>query len=153
MATEKLKFKLELFATMWHLPPVAEIKLNGRSYFKSEISSTEQDPTKIQFEADLSEGSEYGLTIERTGKRTGQTVIDNKGNILKDQLLHIKSINIDEIDIGALVFDGVYTRQHIQNHGTPMKLPLVANHVNLLVDKIQQMDLLHCLWVGKVFTN
>ena len=109
MATEKLKFKLELFATMWHLPPVAEIKLNGRSYFKSEISSTEQDPTKFQFEADLSEGSEYGLTIERTGKRTGQTVIDNKGNILKDQLLHIKGIQIDEIDIGALIYEGVYT--------------------------------------------
>ena len=88
MATEKLKFKLELFATMWHLPPVAEIKLDGRSYFKSEISSTEQDPTKIEFGADLSEGSEYGLTIERTGKRSDQTVIDNKGNILKDQLLH-----------------------------------------------------------------
>ena len=32
-----------------------------------------------------------------------------KGDILKDQLLHIKSINIDEIDIGSLVFDGVYT--------------------------------------------
>ena len=109
MATEKLKFKLELFATMWHLPPVAEIKLNGKSYFKSEISSTEQDPTKIEFEAELSEGSEYSLTIDRTGKRYDQTVIDNKGKILKDQLLHIKSIEIDEINIGALVYEGVYT--------------------------------------------
>ena len=109
MATEKLKFKLELYATMWDLPPVAEIKLDDRSYFKSEINGTEQDPTKIEFEADLSEGSEYGLTIERTGKRSDQTVIDNKGNILKDQLLHIKSIEIDEINIGTLVYDGVYT--------------------------------------------
>jgi hypothetical protein len=29
--------------------------------------------------------------------------------ITKDQLLHIKSIEIDEIDIGALVYEGVYT--------------------------------------------
>ena len=44
MATEKLKFKLELYATMWDQPPVAEIKINSKSYYKSEIKSTEQDP-------------------------------------------------------------------------------------------------------------
>ena len=109
MATEKLKFKLELYATMWDLPPVAEIKLDDRSYFKSEINGTEQDPTKIEFEADLSEGSEYSLIIERTGKKPGRTIVDKEGNIIKDQLLHIKSIEIDEINIGALVFEGVYT--------------------------------------------
>jgi hypothetical protein len=43
-------------------------------------------------------------------------VINDKGDVLKDQLLHIKSIEIDEIDIGSLVYEGVYT-PNIQNHG------------------------------------
>jgi hypothetical protein len=33
MATEKLKFKLELYAIMWDLPPHAEILINDKSYF------------------------------------------------------------------------------------------------------------------------
>ena len=48
------------------------------------------------------------MIIERSGKDRGQTVIED-GKITKDQLLHIKSIEIDEIDIGALVYEGVYT--------------------------------------------
>ena len=121
MATEKLKFKIELYATTWDKPPVAEIKLNSKSYFKSEITSTEQDPTKIEFEAELTEESEYNLIIQRSGKTNNQTVVNEKGDILKDQLLHIKSIEIDEIDIGALVYEGVYTPEYPEPWATQQR--------------------------------
>ena len=94
---------------MWDKPPVVEIKLNSKSYFKSAVTSTEQNPTVIEFEAECEENSEYNLIIERSGKEKNQTVLDSKGEIIKDQLLHIKTIEIDEIDIGALVYEGVYT--------------------------------------------
>ena len=121
MATEKLKFKLELYATMWDKPPVAEIKLNSKSYFKSEITSTEQNPTVIEFEAELTEDAEYNLSIERSGKGKNQTVVNDKGDIIKDQLLNIKSIEIDEIDIGALVYEGVYTPQYPEPWATQQR--------------------------------
>jgi len=121
MATEKLKFKLELYATMWDQPPVAEIKINSKSYFKSEITSTEQDPTVIELEAELTEGSEYNLIIERSGKAKNQTVINEKGDILKDQLLHIKAIEIDEIDIGTLIYEGVYTPEYPEPWATQQR--------------------------------
>ena len=121
MATEKLKFKLELYATMWDQPPVAEIKINSKSYFNSEITSTEQNPTIIEFEAELTEESEYNLIIERSGKGKNQTVINEKGDILKDQLLHIKGIEIDEIDIGALVYEGVYTPKYPEPWATQQR--------------------------------
>jgi hypothetical protein len=35
--------------------------------------------------------------------------VNEKGDLIKDQLLHIKDIEIDEINIGALVYEGVYT--------------------------------------------
>lgn len=112
MGTEKLKFKLELYATMWDKPPHAEIMINDKSYYDSDIKGTEDKPDVIEFEQDLEEGKEYNLIINRSGKDTNQTVVNEKGGRQKDQLLHIKSIEIDEIDIGGLVFNGVYTPEY-----------------------------------------
>ena len=109
MATEKLKFKLELYATMWDKPPHAEIMINDQSHFEGDMSGTEEKPNIIEFEHELEEDKEYNLILKRKGKERNQTVINDKGDILKDQLLHIKSIEIDEIDIGGLVYEGVYT--------------------------------------------
>jgi hypothetical protein len=112
MATEKLKFKIELYATMWDKPPVAEIIVDGKSHFKGDITSTEDKPTLIEFEAELEEDKNIDLIINRTNKGGNQTVVNEKGDILKDQLLHIKKIEIDEIDLGSLVFNGVYTPKY-----------------------------------------
>jgi len=121
MATEKLKFKLELYATMWNKPPVAEILINDKSYFKQEISATEDKPQVIEFESDLEDGKEYALTIKRSNKDKGETIVNDKGDILQDQLLHIKSIEIDEIDIGALVYEGVYTPEYAEPWATQQR--------------------------------
>ena len=64
-------------------------------------------PTIIEFEYELEEGKPYNIIIDRVDKDINQTVVKD-GKIIKDQLLHIKSIEIDEIDIGALVYEGVY---------------------------------------------
>ena len=111
MATEKLKFKLELYATMWDKPPVAEILINDKSYFNEEIASTNDKPTLIEFEHELEENKSYNLIIDRSNKNKKQTVVED-GKIVKDQLLHIKSIEIDEIDIGALAYEGVYKPEY-----------------------------------------
>jgi hypothetical protein len=121
MATEKLKFKLELHATMWDRPPHAEILINDVSQFKEDITGTEDKPDVIEFEHELEEGKEYKLTINRSGKDKNQTVVNDKGDLLKDQLLHIKSIEIDEIDIGALVYEGVYTPQYPEPWATQQR--------------------------------
>jgi len=107
MATEKLKFKLELYATMWDKPPIADIKINEKSYFKEEITGTNDKPTIIEFEHELEENKSYNFIIDRLGKDPKQTIVED-GKIVKDQSLHIKSMEIDEIDIGSLVYDGVY---------------------------------------------
>ena len=107
MATEKLKFKLELYATMWNKPPIADIKIDERSYFNEEITSTKNEPTIIEFEHEFEEGKSYNLIINRSGKDKKQTIVENE-KIVKDQLLHIKNIEIDEIDLGNLVFEGIY---------------------------------------------
>ena len=124
MATEKLEFKIELYATMWDQPPHAEILINDQSCFKKDITGTMEKPDVIQFHYDLEEGQKYDLIIKRSGKpnyrrswprwhqNRNQTVVNEKGDILRDQLMHIKLIEIDEINIGGLVYNGEYTPRY-----------------------------------------
>ena len=121
MGTEKLKFKLGLYATMWDKPPVAEILINEKSYFKGYITTTEDKPPLIEFEHECEEGKDHELTIKRSGKRRDQTVVNENGDLLKDQLLHIKNIEIDEVDIGALVYEGVYTPEYPEPWATQQR--------------------------------
>jgi hypothetical protein len=128
METEKLKFKIELFATMWDKPPHAEILIGTQSLFKGDIRGTEDKPDIVEFEYDLEGEQEYSLVINRSGKDKNQTVVNEKGDLIKDQLLHIKSIQIDEIDIGALIYEGLYTPEYpepwaTQQHEAGNQLP------------------------------
>ena len=121
MGTEKLKFKLELYATMWDKPPHAEILVGSKSYYNDAITSAEDKPTIIEFEAELEEGKKYDLIINRHGKSKNQTVVNDKGDLLKDQLLHIKKIEIDEIDLGGLVYEGMYTPNYPEPWATQQR--------------------------------
>lgn len=112
MATERINFKLELYATVWDKPPHAEIMINDKLHFAGDITGEESNPNVIEFQHELTEGEDYNFIINRSGKSRNQTVINEKGDVLKDQLLHIKHIEIDEIDIGALVYEGVYTPKY-----------------------------------------
>ena len=137
MATEKLKFKLGLHATMWDRPPHAEILIGDKSHFKGDITGTEDKPDVIEFEQEFTEGEKIELIIKRSGKLAYQTVINDKGDLLKDQLLHIKSMEIDEIDIGALVYEGVYTPKYpepwaTQQREAGVELPESFKNVNCI---------------------
>ena len=121
MAIEKLKFKLELWSTYWDESPYIKILINNHVHFKNEIKGTEKEPTVIEFEHELIEEEKYKLIIERGGKNKKQTVVDHEGKIIKDQLLHIKSIEIDEIDIGALIYEAVYTPKYPEPWATQQR--------------------------------
>ena len=117
---EKLKFKLELWAEYWDKKPIAEIRINAESKFQAEIDGTEDNPTLIEFDHELVEGEKYELQIVRSNKDAKQTVVEN-GEIIKDQLLNIKTIEIDEIDIGALVYEGIYTPDYPEPWATQQR--------------------------------
>ena len=121
MGTEKLKFKLDLYATMWDQPPHAEILIGDNSYFKGDITGTEDKPDVIEFEHEFAEGEGYEMIIKRSGKVKNQTIVNAKGDILKDQLLNIKDIEIDEINLGALVYEGVYTPDYPEPWATQQR--------------------------------
>jgi hypothetical protein len=112
MTTEKLKFKLELYATYWDKCPKIDIFINDELLYCGEINQTLENPNVIEFEKELQKDVEYNLIIKRYNKTADQCKIDGSAKIVKDQLLHIKSIEIDDVDIGNLVFEGVYTPEY-----------------------------------------
>ena len=121
MKKETLKFKLTLYSTWWSKKPGLEIKINDASKWKGEIEGQVDTPTIIEFEHDFEDNKQSKLILHRTGKTSKQTIINDKGDILKDQLLYIKNIEIDEIDIGPLVFDGIYTPVYPEPWATQQK--------------------------------
>ena len=121
MGTEKLKFKLELYATMWKKPPHVQILLNDKCYFDADVTGTEDKPDVFTFEHECTEGEKYQLIIERSGKTKHDTVVNDKGDIINDQLLHLKSIEIDDINIGALIYEGKYTPKYPEPWATQQR--------------------------------
>ena len=117
---EKLKFRMELWADYWDKPPVAEILINADSHYKDQIIGTKDKPTLIEFDHEFAEGQKSTLEIRRSEKNISQTKIEN-GKIIHDQLLHIGSIEIDEIDIGGLVYEGVYKPEYPQPWATQQR--------------------------------
>ena len=109
MGTEVLRFKIELYATMWDQAPHVDIIIDGQSKIKERVHQSISAPHIFEFTHELEEGKEHQLILKRSNKLKGQTLIDNDGKILKDQLLHIKRIEIDEIDLGSMIFEGVFT--------------------------------------------
>ena len=106
-STEKLKFVIELYSDYWKNPPIAEVYINEDSKYKDFIKGTKDKPDVISFECELTEGDKCNLIIDRYNKSEKETNFKD-GKVLNDQMLYIKSIEIDEIDIGALVYEGVY---------------------------------------------
>jgi hypothetical protein len=112
MATETLKFRVKLCAIKWDKPPYAEVKLNNEIFFSDFVSATEADPKVIEFDKVCEENKTFNLDIILSKKDSSQTVVSEDGDIIKDQLLKITSIEVDDIDIATLIYEGVYTPKY-----------------------------------------
>ena len=119
MATENIKFKLQLYSEYWSRPPIVEIFVNDQPKYMKEITETKDKPAVIEFTTPLEEAPAI-LKIKRTGKDIRQTVVEN-GEVVKDQLVCIKGIEIDEIDIASLVFEGTYTPDYPEPWATQQR--------------------------------
>ena len=97
---ERLKFKIDLGATFWDKTPSYEVYIND-AYISS--GSVASDNVIQEIEIDLKEG-DYILKVRLNNKDEADTIQDDSGNIIKDMLLHIKGLQIDDIDMGPLLW-------------------------------------------------
>jgi hypothetical protein len=104
MSTETLNFKITLSGTFWHKCPKFSVWVDDTKIQDGEIATN--DHQVIKFFQDLSE-SDHQLRIRLENKEDSDVVQEN-GNIVKDMLLNIEDITIDDISLGHLLWKATY---------------------------------------------
>jgi hypothetical protein len=104
-STEKLHFKVGLSGTYWKKVPIYSVLVNDLIIFtKNKITNPTDEVEYIEFDAEVAEGTAT-LHIRLENKDWTDTVQnDDKTKILKDMMLNIVSIEIDDISLGNLVY-------------------------------------------------
>jgi len=122
---ETLHFKIGIGGTYWKKVPIYSILVNDRLIQTTEVSSPSDEVDIIEFDAEIEEGP-CTLKIRLENKDDTDVVQSaDKTEILQDLLLNIVSVEIDEIDLGNLVF----TKSEFV--GDDKKRPVLDRCVNL----------------------
>ena len=96
---EKIKLNFKVEPTYHDRAPKMAVILDNNILIDEEFT----EPKDIELELDLREEREYKLGFNFHGKSEEDTVIDEDGNILKDQLVKISAISLDDIDITSML--------------------------------------------------
>jgi len=104
MQEENLNFKISLTGTFWDRRPQFSVWLDDHVVIQSEISSEAEQI--VNFERRVDEGP-HELKIRLENKTVNDTVIEN-GEVVKDMLLNIDDITIDDISLGNLLWSAEY---------------------------------------------
>jgi hypothetical protein len=105
MTTETLTFKISLTGTYWSKKPNFSIFLNDELIEQKDIEN--QSVHEIVFERGVAEDQEHELKIRLNNKQDEDTIIENT-QIVKDMILNIDGIEIDDVDIGNLRWSAEY---------------------------------------------
>ena len=95
---ETLAFKVGLSGTFFNNVPAYSILLNGVKHASGKVSA---ETEIVEFTADLEEDQDHLLEIRLENKTNKDTVTENN-EIVKDTLLNIDSITVDDIEIAEL---------------------------------------------------
>ena len=127
--SEKLHIKLGISGTYWKKVPAYNILFNGEIIKTGTITSASNEVEYVEF--DVNSGPDDSvLGIELLNKEDSDVLKDSYTdssvfNIIGDMILNIVSIEIDEIDLGHIIYDhGIYsvnTPVDYNGDGNPVK--------------------------------
>ena len=105
--SELVKFNIKLSAQWWKNPPKVRVSLDDDVIGEFEVTE-QNDKNEIKefaFERELTEG-EHKIKITLYDKKFIETVLDpdDESVILRDQLLFVKDIELDEISLDFLTY-------------------------------------------------
>ena len=100
---ETLHFKIGLSRSSDKKPVKFKISLNDTEFVSEKLNNDIGVIDYFEFDASIDEGN-CSLVIELMNKSVHDTILDSNGNIVDDLLLNIDSIEIDEIDLGSLLW-------------------------------------------------
>ena len=103
--TELVEFKIVLDSVWHNNAPKYEVLIDDtvQSYGVVKEKFENNEEKVITFSLDLPEG-DHTIKIRLCGKLLKHTIVDDNDNILADQLLNIRQIEIDEIELDYLFY-------------------------------------------------
>lgn len=91
--------KLNLRSEYWDTIPVVKVMIDYSTVlYEGEVTS----PLSVEWEGHLDPLVPHTLSVFRSNKRRGDTVLNDSGDIIKDQMLIIEEVYFDDIDISPL---------------------------------------------------
>ena len=112
MQQENLTFKICLTGTYWDHRPQFSVWFDDYVVMQSEIASEAEQI--VNFERRVDEGP-HELKIRLENKTTDDTVTED-GQVVKDMLLNIDDITIDDISLGNLLWSAEYILDRPQEY-------------------------------------
>lgn len=107
MEKERLHFKIGLSGTYWEKMPYFVLAVNETPYKIGHTHAPSGEIQYIEFDAEV-EPEENTLKIVFSNKEPSDTVKDCDDpinfKIVKDLMLNIHSVEIDDIDLGQIIF-------------------------------------------------
>lgn len=126
MPSEKVKLKITLSAELWEKPLKFSIWFDSHQLLQSELPNKE--PHEFTFERDIDEG-EHAIQIRLEDKDKYDTVLED-GKIIKDMVLNIDDITIDDVSLGNLLWSAEYHLDQEQEY-QGKRVTRIDNCVNL----------------------
>ena len=124
--TEKLHFKIGFSGEYWDKKPKYSILINSTVVKIGEVTTPSNELFYVDFDFEFEESTKNKLGIRLNNKSNSDTVENtDKTLIIKDMLLHIKSLEIDEIDVGQLLWSNT------QFIGDEKSRPILKNCIDL----------------------
>jgi len=112
MHEENLSFQISLTGTFWDKHPQFSVWLDDHVITQTEIVSEAEQI--VSFERRINEGP-HTLKIRLENKTTSDTVIENV-QVVKDMVLNINDIIIDDISLGNLLWSAEYILDYPQEY-------------------------------------
>ena len=131
-SVEKLAFKLGLSGTYHDRRPAYSILVNGNIVAEGEVAVPSGEVFYVEFSADLVEEEDHVLSVRLNNKQSTDVVESaDKTAIVKDMLLNIDSVEIDDIDIGSLKWTHSLYRPDVPQKFNGTTVSELVNCVNL----------------------
>jgi len=128
---EKAHIKLGLSGTYWRKRPMYRVVFNGAIVKESEISAPSDEVEIIEFDVEYTD-EQVSLQVQLLNKEDTDTVQSAQENtIIRDMLLNIVSLEVDDIDLGQIPYEHseYRTDRQVEFNGTLTNS--VKNCINL----------------------
>jgi hypothetical protein len=101
---EQIDFAVHLEHTSGSKKPEVKVFLNEELMFHDSLQVPANVTQIIRFQKQLAENQAHTITIELCNKDSGDTKVDDIGNIVEDWLLAVENIFVDDISLDYLLW-------------------------------------------------